>query len=66
VLYLLPKELLTLEICGINSMKLISLKSMSMVKTFFNTQSQGNVNSLGFICELYRPTDITPYMHVFA
>ncbi|RIB13605.1 hypothetical protein C2G38_2040841 [Gigaspora rosea] len=32
----------------------------------FLTRSQGSVNSVGFIRGLYRPTDITPYIHVLV
>ncbi|CAG8803198.1 23637_t:CDS:2, partial [Gigaspora rosea] len=32
----------------------------------FLIQSQGNVNSVGFICELYQLTDIIPYIHILV
>ncbi|CAG8756780.1 42220_t:CDS:2 [Gigaspora margarita] len=40
-------------------------KARQWLKLFL-TRSQGNVNSPGFIRGLYRPTDITPYIHVLV
>ncbi|CAG8739913.1 3327_t:CDS:1, partial [Racocetra fulgida] len=40
-------------------------KARQWLKLFL-TKSQGNINSPEFIRGLYRPTDITPYIHVLV